>query len=63
MKLRFQDNDGARFAWSCNKVGKFWELTDHNGYVRVLEDVWATSVPRILLIAENHGLSPLQNIS
>ena len=63
MKLRFKDSAGQKFSWSCNKVGKYWQLTDHTGYVRVLEDVWSISAPRVLLIAENHGLAPLQNIS
>ena len=72
MKLRFEDQNGKRYAWNCERVdysrsarpaGCFWTLTTHDDCVRVLAQNWAMTVPRILLIAENYDFKPLQNIS
>lgn len=66
MRIRLEDADGNKFAWSVKREIRkpaSWVLKDHNGYERVLESVWAASVPRIKLIAENHGLSLAQELS
>ena len=66
MNIRLQDASGSKFKWNvvrdANKPAA-WVLTDHTGYKRVLDEFWATSVPRIKLIAENHGLTLLQEVS
>lgn len=66
MNIRLQDKNGNKFRWSvvrdANKPAS-WVLTDHAGYKRVLDEVWTLSVPRIKLIAENHGLTLLQELS
>jgi hypothetical protein len=66
MKIRLQDESGKKFSWDAYRLdGKrpVWILKDHDGYERALGDVWATSVPRIKMIAENYGFSLLQELS
>jgi hypothetical protein len=57
MKLRLKDASGKPHVWDVTRRFGAWELTDHDGYLRVLEPTWIQSVPRIKLCAENHGLT------
>lgn len=57
MKIRLTDNYGKPYAWDVTRRFGYWELTDHDGYVRVLEPTWIQSVPRVKLCASNYGLT------
>jgi hypothetical protein len=57
MKIRLKDETGKPHVWDVARRSGAWELTDHDGYVRVLEPTWLQSVPRIKLCADNHGLT------
>lgn len=57
MKLRLTDNYGKRHVWDVTRRFGHWELTDHDGYVRVLEPTWIQSVPRIKLCASNYDMT------
>lgn len=57
MKLRLKDAFGKPHVWDATRRFGAWELTDHDGYVRVLEPTWLQSVPRIKLCASNYGLT------
>ena len=64
--IRLQNEAGTPVKWRVWRDGRHpasWVLEDHIGTVRVLESVWETSVPRIRLIAENHNLKFLQELS
>ena len=66
MNIRLKDKDGHKFTWRVVRDPRKpaqWVLKDHEGYERTLNDVWATSVPRIKLIAENYGFSLAQELS
>jgi len=69
MRLKMTDTDGAVYWWTCwrergctwIRAGRkpvkcdFWQLRDHDGYVRSLEHNWLNSVPMIRQLAENYG--------
>jgi hypothetical protein len=57
MKIRLKDHDGKPHVWDVTRRFNAWELTDHDGYLRVLEPTWIQSVPRIKLCADNYGLT------
>jgi hypothetical protein len=62
MKIRmiytgWPDAYQKRYVWDLTKRGKYWELTDHVGYLRVLEETWLLTVPRVKELAENYGMT------
>lgn len=64
--LRLTDSAGQIYRWTIGKDARrpaTWQLTDPAGYVRTLESNWRDSVPRVKLIAENHGLQLLTALS
>ena len=64
--LRLENEAGTPVKWRVWRDGRHpaaWVLEDHIGTVRTLGSVWATSVPIIRLIAENHNLKFLQEIN
>lgn len=58
--LHLKDDDGKQVSWSfyrdCRKPAA-WMLRDHTGYLRTLEATYAESVPRVRVIAYNHGFT------
>ena len=66
MRLRLVDSEGRKYAWTAwwdKRKPANWFLRDHSGYVRALGEVWATSVPKLHAVAENHGLTFEHEIS
>lgn len=57
MKIRLKDTEGKGYTWDVTRRFGRWELTDHDGYVRVLESTWLQSVPRIKLCASNYDMT------
>lgn len=54
-----KDSEGACYSWFFRYDGlvKAWILGDYTGHIRILESNWFSSVPRIRMILENHGMS------
>jgi len=50
-------NTDEKQTWAFFKDGAWWVLRDASGYERTLEKTWRDSVPRILLILDNHGFT------
>jgi hypothetical protein len=66
MRLRFKDEWDRPVQWTVwRDVRKpaLWVIRDHEGYTRTMDDVWATTAQRILLLADNYALTPLQQIN
>jgi hypothetical protein len=66
MMLRLKDEVGVVYKWRVRRDARrpaAWMLEDHTGYQRTLEANWFDCVPRIRLIADNHGLSLLSALS
>lgn len=56
--IKLKHTDGDVLTWKARRHPRpidAWVLTDHDRYDRVLESTWAMSVPRIRMIASNHG--------
>lgn len=64
--LHLKDDSGRRVLWSlyrdCRKPS-LWMLRDHAGYLRTLEATYAESVPRVRMIADNHGYTFTHDIN
>ena len=46
-----------KLKWAFKREGNYWLLRDHENYIRVLENTWIDSVPRIQTIANNYGVT------
>ena len=65
-RLRLKNEAGTPVIWRVWRDGRApasWVLLDHLGVERALGVTWAVSVPLIRVIAENHALTFLQEIS
>lgn len=62
MTLRLKDSDGKVYRWRLFRDTRRpagWMLEDHSGYFRSLEETYALSVPKVKVIASNHGFELL----
>ena len=71
MRLKMEASDGSVVWWTCWRergvtwirpgrkrvIVDFWQLRDHDGYVRNLEHNWMNSVPMSQLLASNYGFT------
>lgn len=63
--IRLVNEAGTPVTWRVWRDARRpaqWMFEDHTGYVRVLSDVWATSVEKLRLVAENHRCTFAQRI-
>lgn len=61
--LRLRHVDGQMLAWTLYRdAAGWWFVEDHNCYARTLERTLANSMPRLMVLIENHGCELLTDI-